>query len=364
MGRTSTPLVSVLVTARDNERHVTQALRSAVRQTLGSLELHVADDGSSDSTPALAESVGDERIRLTRHDTSAGISVRRNELLEQARGRYIAPLDADDVWFHDRLERHVRLLEARPDLVAVGSDVLVVDAGVGVGSYFRLPRSDAAVRWACLFTSPLIHSAATIRASAFHDGVRYDPSFPLAQDYDLWTKLLRHGRAENLTIPLTLYRVHPTQASQRRAGERRAEQETIGRRAIEEAAASSGMTGEQCRLAWCLGADADVPDVDLEQAIDAYRGLLAHFEAAHPGGLGLRETRRLAATTLLRRAGGAVDSSAWSLRRAALAIDATVALSGAAIRVSNLAAARRYRRPAVRLLEGLARGGKSRRAYA
>ena len=353
MAATSTPLVSVLVTARDNERHVGVALKSVVRQTLGSLELRVADDGSRDSTPAVVESLCDERLRLTRFDQSAGISTRRNELLEHVRGRYVAPLDADDVWLPDRLERHVRLLESRPDLVAVGSDVLVVDDRVGLGPYFRLPRSDAAIRWYCLFTSPLIHSASTIRASAFRDGVRYDPAFPLAQDYDLWTKLLRHGRAENLPVPLTLYRVHSTQATRLRASERRAEQEEIGRRAIEDFGGDSGLTSDRARLAWCIGADAAVPDDELEQAVDAFRELFDRFTAAHRGRPGLREVRRCAAATLLRRAGRAADARAWTLRRAALAIDPGVAFSAAAVRATNLAAARRYRRAAERLLADL-----------
>ncbi|WP_181813517.1 glycosyltransferase family 2 protein [Gaiella occulta] len=354
MAPTSTPLVSVLVTARDNERHVGAALTSVLRQTLTSLELLVVDDGSADATPAIVESLRDERLRFVRFPESRGISARRNELLERARGRYVAPLDADDVWLPDRLERHVRLLESRPDLVAVGSDVLVVDDGVGVGRYFRLPRSDAAIRWNCLFTSPLIHSASTIRASAFHDGVRYDPAYPLAQDYDLWTKLLRRGRSENLAVPLTLYRVHSAQASQRRACERRAEQERIGLRAIEDPAGGHGPTGDRARLAWCLGAAMAVADEELEDAIDAYRELFARIESAYRGTSGLREARRIAATTLLRRAGLAADAAAWALRRAALAIDRRVTVSAVAVRAANIAAGRRYRRPAARLLADLA----------
>ncbi|MSO96205.1 MAG: glycosyltransferase family 2 protein [Thermoleophilia bacterium] len=353
MNMMSTPLVSVLVTARDNERHVAVALRSVVRQTFGSLELHVADDGSCDATPAIIESFRDGRLRHTRFEQSMGISTRRNELVERARGRYVAPLDADDVWLPDRLEQHVRLLEARPDLVAVGSDVLVVDAGREIGGYFRLPRSDVAIRWYCLFTSPLIHSASTIRASAFRDGARYDPAFPLAQDYDLWTKVLRHGRAENLGLPLTLYRVHPTQATRLRASERRAEQEEIGRRAIEEFGAGSGLTTESARLAWCLGADVAVAADELEQALDAYRDLVDRFTAAHRGRPGLREVRRCAATTLLRRAGRAVDAAGRALRAAAFSIDRGVAFSAAAVSASNSVAARRYRRAAGRLLVDL-----------
>ncbi len=350
------PVVSVLITARDNQRHVGATLASALGQTLQEIEVLVVDDGSLDATADIVSSTDDPRVRLTRHDESAGISTRRNELVDKARGKYVAPLDADDVWLPDRLATHVRVLESRRDLVAVGSDALAVDDTVGVGSYFRLPRSDAAIRWVCLFTSPLLHSASTIRTAAFRDGVRYDPAFPLAQDYDLWTKLLRHGRAENLSVPLTLYRVHSAQATQRRDAERRAEQEEIGRRAIQDLGACRGLTPDRARLAWHLGADVVVAADEIEEAVAAYRELLDRFAIVHSRTAGFREVRRVAATTLLRRSGRAVDAAAWTLRRAAFAIDPSVVLSAAAIRASNHAASRRYRRVAERALADLSRG--------
>ncbi|HEY7730193.1 MAG TPA: glycosyltransferase family A protein, partial [Gaiellaceae bacterium] len=140
-------MVSVLVTAQNNERHVAATIESVLRQSLADLELLIVDDGSRDSTPDLLSQIVDERVAVTIHTESAGIPPRRNELLARARGRYIAPLDADDVWFPDRLARQVAVLEAQPSLTVVGSDVMVVDNAVGIGPYFRAPRSDAAIRW-------------------------------------------------------------------------------------------------------------------------------------------------------------------------------------------------------------------------
>lgn len=347
------PLVSALVTARDNERHVGIAVAGVLRQTVADVELIVIDDGSTDETASVLASIRDPRLTVIRHETSAGISERRNELVERASGRYVAPLDADDVWLPRRLERHVALLEASPDLVAVGSDLLTLDAERTVGRYLRLPRTDTAIRWSCLFTSPAIHSAVTIRRSVFEAGLRYDDAYPLTQDYDLWTRLLGAGRARNLAEPLTLYRVHGAQATARRAVEQLAEQERIGARAIERL---DGAGAAEARLAWSLGAGAPLRESELAEAARAYAALVERFAERRRGEPGVREARRIAATALLRRAGASGGRDARVLRRAALRIDPAVPLGAAAVRAGNRVAGVRHRRRIRRYLAELAEG--------
>lgn len=346
-------VVSVLITARDNVRHVAKALRSVLRQTMSSLEVLVVDDGSSDSTPTILRSMRDPRVVVRVFPDSEGISRRRNLLVQLARGRYVAPLDADDLWLPHRLERLLAVLESRPEVVVAGSDVLVVDGDDAVGGYQRVPRSDVAIRWWCFFTSPVVHSASLIRATAFEAGIRYDEAFPLAQDYDLWVKLLGLGRAVNVPEAHTLYRVHDAQATQRLAAARVAEQEQIGRRAI-ESFSPAGLARESARLAWQLGAGVAVEDPVLPEAIRAYRRLFQRFAQAHAGREGLGEARRIAATALLRRAGASASRSAWHLRRAALAIDPLVPVSAPGVRLVNLVNGVRSRRPAAREVGALA----------
>ncbi|MEI7759709.1 MAG: glycosyltransferase family A protein [Thermoleophilia bacterium] len=345
----SPPVVSVLITARDNETHIGVALASVLRQTLQAFEVLVVDDGSSDGTSRVAAAFRDSRIHIVRHDESAGISTRRNELVARARAPYVAPLDADDAWLPQRLECHIRLLEAQPEVVAVGSDAVVIDGERGVLRYFRLPRSDAAIRWTCLFASPLIHSASTIRKAVFDEGVRYDPAFPLAQDYDLWTQVLHRGGLRNMGVPLSLYRVHGAQATQRMAATQPAEQQQIARAAI-EALAVPEVVGDRAGLAWSLGASAHVPDDQLANAIDAYRRLFAHFESVHREAPGIGEARRIAATTLLRRAGLYPDDRARELWRAGWSLDRREPLAAGAVFVGNLRSKWRWRRTVERLL--------------
>lgn len=108
----TSPLVSVIIPAYNAEQFIEETLRSARRQTYRNLEILVVDDGSTDATPELVAhmAAGDPRIQLIRQE-NGGVVRARNRALEEARGRYVAPLDADDLWFPEKIERQVRALE-------------------------------------------------------------------------------------------------------------------------------------------------------------------------------------------------------------------------------------------------------------
>lgn len=103
------PSVSVVIAAKDAAAFIADALRSALAQTLDDLEVIVVDDGSTDDTSAVVRACanGDPRVRLLRNDRSQGVSRARNRAIGEARGEWIAVLDADDEFMPDRLERMV-----------------------------------------------------------------------------------------------------------------------------------------------------------------------------------------------------------------------------------------------------------------
>jgi glycosyltransferase involved in cell wall biosynthesis len=106
------PDVSVVIPAFNAAAFIAQALDSVLGQTLGSLEVIVIDDGSVDETSAIVErfAARDSRVRLF-HQENAGVGAARNTGIRHARGTYIAPLDADDVWSHDKLQKQVARME-------------------------------------------------------------------------------------------------------------------------------------------------------------------------------------------------------------------------------------------------------------
>lgn len=113
-----TPLFSVLVPAYNIESLIRQTLESALAQTIQDLEIVVVDDGSSDKTTEVVHSFTDPRIRLI-HQANAGVSAARNRAIAEARGKYVAFLDGDDVWLPFHLETALRFFEAYPDIPLV-----------------------------------------------------------------------------------------------------------------------------------------------------------------------------------------------------------------------------------------------------
>ena len=105
-------LVSVIIPAFNGAEHIRQTLDSVLAQTYQALEVIVVDDGSADATGAIVEEFvkKDARVQLVRQ-CNAGVGAARNTAIRMARGEYIAPLDADDFWFPEKLEKQVARLE-------------------------------------------------------------------------------------------------------------------------------------------------------------------------------------------------------------------------------------------------------------
>ena len=124
------PLVSAIIVVLDGETYLAEAIDSILAQTLRDWELLIVDDGSTDGTAAIARGYcarQPERIRLLAHLDGAnlGIAASRNLGIAAARGRYVAFLDADDVWLPEKLAEQVAILEADPELGLVYGRTLI-----------------------------------------------------------------------------------------------------------------------------------------------------------------------------------------------------------------------------------------------
>jgi glycosyltransferase involved in cell wall biosynthesis len=333
------PLVSVLVSAHDAAQFLRLALASVLRQTLGDLELIVVDDGSSDGTDAILESIDDPRLIVLRNEERLGLAASLNRALDTASGRYVARLDADDVALPERLERQVAHLRAHPRLAIVGSAVLELDAAGTPGALHLMPSGPLEVRWASLFGSPFFHPSVLVdRELLAREGLRYDPEFLESEDYELWVRVLRLGEGDNVQHPLVLYRVHAAQASRARRDLQLEFQRGVA--LAEIARAAPGLGAESVELAWRVGAGEDVGG-RLEDALAAFTGLAEAFA----GGA----ARPAAARSLASLARFAPIAAKPEILSAALRLDATLGARGlvrktrrATASVSAVRAARRW----------------------
>lgn len=213
------PLVSVLISVYNGQDYLPQALDSLLGQTLTDLEIVAVDDGSTDGTWPLLQQYArrDGRLRPQQNPANLGLTRSLNRGLKEARGRYLARQDVDDLSEPQRLEAQAAFLEENPQVVLVGSDILVVDGqGRPTGEIGFRPRGDSGIRRYMLLNNAFFHSTVLLRRQALVDhGLAYDETLAYAQDFDLWSRLLEHGQGANLPLALVRFRRHGGQLSEK-----------------------------------------------------------------------------------------------------------------------------------------------------
>src|SRR5438046_7283926 len=205
-GAEGSPVVTVLMAARNGAAFLCEAIESILGQTLSNFEFVIVNDASTDNTRAIIQSYNDRRIRLIENASPMGLAASLNRGVEVANGTYIARMDQDDISFPHRLERQVQFLETHQDVCVCGSWAGLIDEGNSPHGVRRKPSGDeiSAGYW---LTSPIIHPSAMIRRAQLGD-LRYDETLRCTEDYDLWFRLARHGKIDNIPEPLLSYRVH------------------------------------------------------------------------------------------------------------------------------------------------------------
>ena len=288
--------------------------------------------------------IEDARLRVLRNEERQGLAASLNRGLDEARGRYVARLDADDIAFPRRLERQLRSAWSRARSIAVvGSAVLELDASGRPGSLHPMPSGPMAVRWASLFSSPFFHPSVVVdREVLERHGLRYDPEYLESEDYDLWTRLLAHADGDNLTEPLVLYRVHPGQASQARSGLQRAFQERVSLREIGRVAPD--LPADRADLARRVGAGLPIEEERLEDAAAAFVELVRAFELSLQHGVARgKPAREVAGRTLARLAFQTSGRARGTLLRHAATLDPLLSAHAAIRRTRRVVAARSAR---------------------
>ncbi len=182
--------------ARNAAPFVAAAIESALAQTYGNFELLVVDDASTDQTAdiVVGYAAKDPRVRLLRRAESGGGAVARNMALREARGEWIAVLDADDLWRPRRLELQLAAVDANPSVVLVNSEYERMDVKGRPLGMFRRAGPEWWLLWQLLFTNIIGgHSQVLYRRQTALVCGGYRPECELVEDYQLWIDLTRNG---------------------------------------------------------------------------------------------------------------------------------------------------------------------------
>jgi glycosyltransferase involved in cell wall biosynthesis len=192
---------------------VTAAVRSVLVQSHERFELLVVDDGSTDGTVDCLRSIDDPRLRLL-SQVHSGSSAARNRGISAASGQYIAFIDGDDMWRPTKLEKHISVLEQRPDIDLTFSRSDIIDEN-GAVTGRRSKAASGDIGFADLVVENVIANGSSVvmRRVSLDQAGWFDVHLDTCVDLDLWLRVarLRHHNIASLDEPLTLYRMRSGQ---------------------------------------------------------------------------------------------------------------------------------------------------------
>lgn len=210
--------VSVVLPCYNAEAYVREAVASILGQTEGDLEILALDDGSTDGTGAiLAEMASeDSRVRVLTNPENLGLILTLNRGISEARGEFVARMDADDVALPHRLEEQLRVLQEDPETGVVGSGIRLVDEERRPLAVVP-PRATApqSIRFLSLFATPIAHPSSVARREVLRDHPYHAAAETLhTEDYELFSRMIRAGVVlRNVPQPLLDMRVHAASVS-------------------------------------------------------------------------------------------------------------------------------------------------------
>lgn len=205
------PRVSVLLPVYNGARYVRDAIDSILGQSYRDFEFLIINDGSTDGTREILDSLVDPRVRVF-HKHNEGLGKTLNRGLKLATGEYVARIDADDAAEPERLKRQVEYLESHPDIAVLGT-ALKVSYSDGTEVIRQRPLRQEDVLRHIIKVCPVAHPSVMMRRSVILGLGGYDVSHDgslgrsAGMDYHLWVRVLANGYGlANLPDPLVIHR--------------------------------------------------------------------------------------------------------------------------------------------------------------
>ena len=208
------PQVSIIIPVFNGERFLAQALESALNQTYRDFEIIVVDDGSTDNSKIIVQEFiqkyGD-KIRYC-YQENQGHAISRNKGIKNARGSYIAFLDADDIWQHDKLKKQISFLESHKDFGLIHCARVRIDANDCELPTFPI---NPKILSGCIFYPLLLRraqictSTVVCRKSCLEHVGTFDENFPDrigGEDRELWLRIAKNYKVAYIEEPLVKYR--------------------------------------------------------------------------------------------------------------------------------------------------------------
>lgn len=205
------PKISVIMPVYNGEKYLSEAIKSILNQTESGFEFIIIDDGSTDNTKEIIDSISDSRIKYIKAN-HGGIVNALNLGIEVSSGVYIARMDADDISLQNRLKTQTEYLDQHADVAICGTWADIIDEKGKITGEMIFPPEVIHVRDLFLH-NPFIHSSIMIRREVLISAGLYKKNFRHVEDYELWSRVLPRYKGVNIPVKLLQYRKHSNQVT-------------------------------------------------------------------------------------------------------------------------------------------------------
>lgn len=200
-------LVSIIMPAYNSAQFIRHAVESVLAQTYTDWELLIVDDGSTDNTAEIIASYQDERIHMMRNELNLGAALSRNKALREAKGKYIAFLDADDLWLPEKLEKQLAFMQQNGYAFTFTDYRIINEDGTPQNKILHMPASLTYRQYCCNTAIGCV----TVIIDKYMTGPFEMPDIRSSHDMGLWLQIMKRGfTAYSLPECLASYRIVAT----------------------------------------------------------------------------------------------------------------------------------------------------------
>lgn len=196
-------LVSIITPSYNTARFIAETINCVLAQTYTNWELIIVDDCSTDDTDAVVVGFTDQRIRYLKNEKNSGAAVSRNRALREAKGKWIAFLDSDDLWEPTKLEKQIQFMERNGYHFSYTNYREVDDDGVSLGTVWTGPKKVSKL----LMYSFNYMGCLTVMYDREYVGLIQIADLKKRNDYAMWVKVAQKCPAYLLDEMLATYRV-------------------------------------------------------------------------------------------------------------------------------------------------------------
>ena len=196
-------LVSIITPSYNTARFVAETINCVLAQTYTNWEMIIVDDCSTDDTDAVVSGFSDPRIRYLKNEKNSGAAVSRNRALREAKGKWIAFLDSDDLWEPDKLEKQIAFMERGGYHFSYTNYTEIDDDGNSLGTLWTGPKK---ISLLSMYSFNYM-GCLTVMYDRDYVGLIQIADLKKRNDYAMWVKVVKKCPAYLLDEMLATYRV-------------------------------------------------------------------------------------------------------------------------------------------------------------